>query len=134
MAGGARGATLYLRGLREEVVRESKARAARRGITLTAYVTELLEREVSDQPAEDRVSAGVTSDLAWYRENRERLSGRHADQYVAVVDHQVVDHDREFAALAHRVFERLGDRTVVIPNCILAERLVSLPSPRVTDR
>lgn len=80
------------------------------------------------------MSAGVTSDLAWYRENRERLSGRYADQYVAVVDHQVVDHDREFAALAHRVFERFGDRTVVIPNCILAERLVSLPSPRVTDR
>ena len=44
MAASEDGATLYLRGLPRTVVRESKARAARRGITLTAYVAEILVR------------------------------------------------------------------------------------------
>lgn len=134
MASGARGATLYLRGLPDEVVRESKARAARRGLTLTAYVAELLERAATDQTADVPVPGDLAEDLAWYREHRARLATEFAGEYVAVVDQQVVDHDREFAPLARRTRERFGERPVLMPKCADAERLVSLPSPRIAGR
>lgn len=132
VADGERSATLYLRGLPESVVRESKARAARRGITLTAYVAELLARALTaadPQPA--RPGAGLDADLDWYREHRDGLAARHAGEYLAILDEQVVDHDHDFAPLARRVHERFGGRPILMPKCVAGGRVVNLPSPRV---
>lgn len=126
------GATLYLRGVPEAVVRESKARAARRGISLTAYVTELLALAVAEsdmQPA--TAGPGLEGDLGWYRAHRDTLAARHAGEYLAIVDQQVFDHDEDFAALARRVRERFASRPVLMPKCVAGGRVVSLPSPRI---
>lgn len=132
MATGRRLSALYLRGVPEQLVRESKAQAARRGITLAAFVTEALFRALGAEPDAGRTPPhGLEADMAWYEANRDRLLVRYSGQYLAIVNGEVVDHDREFGTLARRVFERLGPRPVLMPRCVPGERVVSVPSPRV---
>ncbi len=139
----ARGATLYLRGVPEALVREAKAAAARRGITLTALVGEALQRLAAVPADNDAASeeanrgpqaAAAVEDLAesmrWFEENRRRLLRRYRDQYVAIHGGRVIDHDRDFDALARRVFARVGVRPVMMPKVTAEERVVWVPSPR----
>ncbi|MDR7555587.1 MAG: DUF5678 domain-containing protein [Armatimonadota bacterium] len=166
----ARGTTLYLRGLPEVLVREAKATAARRGVTLTALVAEALQQVVgvtvplpgprragrarpratgrpgpTPRSAEVReataagtaATASAAPDAAkhlaesmrWFEVNRARLVRRYRNQYVAIDRGRVIDHDRDFDALARRVFARLGSRPVFMPKVTAEERVVSLPSP-----
>jgi len=53
--------------------------------------------------------------MEWYAENRARLLRRYPGQYVAIVGRAVIDHDRDFEALADRVFGRLGVRPLFMP-------------------
>lgn len=122
--------TLYLRGVSTDLVREAKAAAARRGSTLASLVsdslTQTLREEASGQTPED----GMRENKLWYERNHGRLLGRYRGEYVAVVDRAVVDHDRDFSALAARVFARHGDRPVFAPRVQEKERRVRLRSPR----
>jgi hypothetical protein len=140
----ARGKTLYLRALPESLVREAKATAARRGITLAALVAEALQEAVGTvdrrvkagraQPAQGAgaTAQGLAESMRWFEANRTRLLRRYRDQYVAIDRNRVIDHDRDFAALARRVFARLGARPVLIPKVTVEERVVHVPSPRLT--
>jgi hypothetical protein len=133
--------TLYVRGLPEPLVREAKAAAARRGITLGALVAEALQRQVTAPSVGRRsvrgktVSGGVAEGLAesmrWFAANRARLVRRYRGQYVAIERNRVIDHDRDFHALARRVFARLGPRPVFMPKVTAEERVVHVPSPRL---
>ncbi len=141
------GKTLYLRGLPEDVVREAKAAAARRGVTLAALVTEALRRVVGGKPTgatrragsaratrggEDQDAEwGLDESMRWFEANRARLLRRYRDQYVAILGGRVIDHDRDFDRLARRVFSRVGNRPVCIPKVTPAERVVRVPSPRL---
>src|SRR2546422_14040 len=77
--GAMAGTTLYLRALPEALVREAKATAARRGITLAALVSEALQRAVGSevgrgQSTRGKVTVqGLTESMRWFEENRERL-------------------------------------------------------------
>lgn len=129
----AAGTTLYLRGVPRELVREAKAEAARRGLTLTAFVTDALRRALEGQtnafeapPADE-----LAKSLRWFEQNRARLLRRYRDQYVAIHRNRVVDHDRDFDALARRVFRRFGTRPVCMPKVTEGERVVHVPSPRL---
>ncbi len=130
----ARGKTLYLRALPESLVREAKATAARRGITLAALVAEALQEAVGtvDRRAKaGRAAQGLAESMHWFEANRARLLRRYRDQYVAIDRNRVIDHDRDFAALARRVFARVGARPVFIPKVTAEERVVHVPSPRL---
>jgi len=133
------GTTLYLRALPEALVREAKATAARRGITLAALVSEALQRAVGSkvgrgQPTRGKGTVqGLTESMRWFEENRERLLRRYRDQYVAVDRNQVIDHDRDFDMLARRIFAKLGTRPIFIPKVTAEERVVRIPSPRVAE-
>jgi len=141
-----RGTTLYLRALPEDLVREVKAIAARRGMTLTALVTEalrhLVEREHSpgDHPIDD-VSTGdlqeatreLEESMRWFAANRSRLLRRYRNQYIAIYRKRVIDHDHDFDALARRVFARLGAVPVCMPKVTSQERIVHIPSPRLAE-
>src|SRR3989454_11190097 len=137
--GAMAGTTLYLRSLPEALVREAKATAARRGITLAALVSEALQRAVGSEVGRGQLTKGkgtvqgLTESMRWFEENRERLLRRHRDQYVAVDRNQVIDHDRDFDVLARRIFAKLGTRPVFIPKVTAAERVVRIPSPRVAE-
>jgi hypothetical protein len=146
--------TLYLRSVPDEVVREAKAAAARRGVTLAAFVSEALAstlglqtpggpvaRGPSGAPT-DRASGGAASDrarppagleaeMAWYDAHRRTLIPRYRGQYLAIANQKVIDHDKDFDRLARRVFARLGPRPVFMPKCVDGERVVTLATPKV---
>jgi hypothetical protein len=121
---------LFLRGMPTELVREVKAVAARRGVTLTEMVTEALARSlgVSREP-QDRAD-DLDRDIAWYRKHRTALLRRYRGEYVAIVDGKVVDHGRDFSALAGRVFKRLGNRSIYMPRVEATEPTAKIRSPR----
>ena len=126
------GATLYVRGVPEHILRAAKATAAQRGITLTALVIESLARAArAAGPEEHPPEPDLRADQAWYEANRRDLENRYPNEYVAIVDGRVVDHDPEFAVLAQRVLASLGRRPVLMPRCVPDGRVVNLPSPRL---
>jgi hypothetical protein len=122
---------VYLRGVPTRLVREAKAAAARRGSTLAAFVSETIERGLMEPGGDDEGAAELRDAMRWYERNRARLLARHAGEYVAIVGRRVLDHDPDFAALAGRVFERLGVRSVFMPYVQAPERRARLRSPRV---
>ncbi len=123
--------TLYLRGVPRELVREAKAEAARRGMSLTAFAKEALARALGkgSEEVQDTVRP-IRPDLDWFEANRKRLFRRYRDEYVAVVNRRVVDHDADFGALAGRVFAKYGSRPVAIPKATQEPRVIHLRSPR----
>jgi uncharacterized protein DUF5678 len=125
--------TLYLRGMPTRVVREAKAAAARRGATLAALVSDTLARAL-EQGDDGRSGGDIDDGMRWYDENRARLLPRYRGQYVAIVDRAVLDHDRDFEALARRVFARIGVRPVFMPRVQAGEARAKLRSPRLARR
>ncbi len=124
--------TLYLRGIPRQLTREAKAEAARRGMSLTAFTKEALATALRQRTARTNQSDGIEAirpDLAWFEANRHRLLRRYPNEYVAILNRKVVDHDREFAGLAQRVFVKYGVRSIAMPQVTAEERVVHLRSP-----
>jgi len=127
-------ATLYLRGMPRHLVREAKAEAARRGMSLTAFAREALSRALGADRGRGRAPEGVgaiRADLDWFARNRRRLVRRYRDEYVAIVNRRIVDHDADFDALARRVFATYGVRSIAMPKVTPAARVADIPTPRV---
>jgi plasmid stability protein len=123
--------TLYLRNVPTRLVREAKARAARDGATLTAFVTDAIAQSLSserEQPA--AAEDDLRDSMEWYEHNREQLSGRFRGEYVAILDDTVIDHDKDFASLATRVFGRVGIRPVFMPRVMGGAEQARVRSPR----
>lgn len=121
---------LFLRNMPTDVIREAKAAAARRGKTLTAIVTEALSRSLRVSGDAQDGTDPLHRDIGWYRANRTKLLRRYAGEYVAIVDGAVVDHGRDFDALATRVFARFGNRSVYMPRVQRDEPTARIRSPR----
>lgn len=122
---------MYLRGMDQKTVREAKAKAAREGLTLAAFVERALRRETrASRPVPDRLTE-IAQDMDWYERNKPALLQRHEGQYLAIVDRQVVDHDPDAEALATRIADRYGHRSVYMPLCQSVPRVVNVRSPRV---
>lgn len=123
--------TLYLRGISESVVREAKALAARRGMTLAALVTETLARVIDAEPVDrERLPRSLQGDQDWYEANREKLLERYEGEYLVIVGQRVVDHDRDFGRLAGRVFHRMGRQPLFVPKCTGGDRRIAVATPR----
>lgn len=123
-----RNTTLYLRGVPTSVVRELKARAARRGLTLTALAIDALTRALGTESQGD--VQPLEADMAWYDAHKRQLLRRYAGQYLAIADRRVLDHDPDFSALAARVFAKVGVRPIFMPQCVATDQVVHLRSPR----
>jgi hypothetical protein len=121
---------LFLRGVPTELVREAKAAAARRGATLTTIVAEALARSLGVSDETQDGADDLHRDIAWYQENRSNLLRRYRGEYVAIIDHAVVDHGRDFGAVAARVFARFGNRSVYMPRVQTSEPAARIRSPR----
>jgi plasmid stability protein len=125
------GATLYLRNVPPELVREAKVKAAREGTSLTAVVIEALARAL-EGVAETRppAAAELRESTEWYEANRSRLLKRYRDEYVAILEREVIDHDATFESLAARVFARMGTRPILMPRVTEGRERVRVRSPR----
>jgi Family of unknown function (DUF5678) len=127
--------TLYLRGVPTRVVREAKAAAARQGSTLTAFVSETLERSLQTVEATSSATDDdLRAEMRWYDRNRDLLLKRYPGEYVAIVGRSVIDHDQAFDTLATRVFARVGVRNVFMPRVTRIAPVAHLRSPRVRRR
>lgn len=128
--------TLFLRGLPARLVREVKAEAARRGVTLARHVADMMARsiEAASSPGDEETDddAALDASFRWYEANRSRILKKHAGEYVAILDEAVVDHDRDFSALAERVFQRHGVRSIFMPRVVgkAKEPVLRARSPR----
>ena len=129
--------TLYLRGIPRQLVREAKAEAARRGMSLTAFAREALARALGMGTTAADTSAArepegieaIRPDLDWFEANRKRLLRRYHGDYVAIINRKVVDHDPDFGALAQRVFAKYGMRSIAMPKVTAEEQVVEIPTP-----
>jgi hypothetical protein len=122
--------TLFLRSMPVEVVRAAKAAAARRGSTLAAYVSAALESAENSRAPES--GPDLRAEMEWFDRNAPRLRQRYPDEYVAIVEGRVVDHDRNFGDLAQRVFSKFGDGPVFMPRVTKSDRPLRIRSPRIS--
>lgn len=135
---------VYLRGIPAEVVREAKAQAALRGVTLAGYVAETLARAAQEPSGSPGASArreptsqadgDLATEARWYEQHRERLSREYEGEFIAIVNKRVVDHDVAFEALAERIFKLRGARDTFMPEVRSKPRTVRIRSPRVSRR
>lgn len=123
----SRTTTLYVRGVPRPLVREAKAAAAREGRTLGGWVTDRLALSTRTREA-GLEQDSLREDVEWYGANRARLERRYHGEYVAIVEQLVVDHDVAFDALARRVFDRFGARSIFMPR--VGRERVRVRSPR----
>jgi plasmid stability protein len=128
------GKALFLRNVPTELVREAKAAAARRGQTLTAIVAEALTRSLGAEGKTQTRADDLHRDMVWYGKHRAKLLRRYRGEYVAIVDAAVVDHGRDFGALATRVFTRFGNRNIYMPRVQAGEATARVRSPRRSKR
>ncbi len=124
-----RNTTLYLRKIPAMLVRELTARAAHEGVSLTALVTDALTRAVGPESRDELEP--LEADMTWYEAHRRQLLRQYRDEYLAIVDRRVFDHDPDFSALAARVFAKVGVRPIFMPQCVETDQTVHLRSPRV---
>ena len=82
-------------------------------------------------PQAARPLGGLDADMAWYRTHKQALEGRYSGQHLVIMDQRVVDHAAEFGALAERALGRFGSGPILMPRCVLGERVVRVRSPRV---
>jgi hypothetical protein len=123
---------VYLRGIPSDVVREAKAVAARRGISLAGFVADTLARAVLEQGSARERGDDLSAEMRWFERQRERLAREYGGEYVAIVDNRVLDHDEDFEALAERVFAKEGVRNIFMPRLTAGERTVRARSPRLS--
>jgi hypothetical protein len=120
--------TLYLRGVPRGVVREAKAAAAREGVTLAQWVTARISAGPGIATPERAPERDLAGDFEFYDEHRAEFEQKYRGEYLAIVDRAVVDHDASFAALARRVFDKYGARSVCMP--LVGRTTVRVRSPR----
>jgi len=120
--------TLYLRGMSRSVVRAAKAAAAREGVTLAHWISSRIAPGDAPLVQEREAGQDLVSDLAFYEEHRAELERKYPDEYVALIERAVVDHDPSFEALAARVFRKHGPRPVCMP--LVGRAVVRVRSPR----
>lgn len=123
--------TMYLRGVDQALAREAKALAAREGITLTALVERALAHETQRAQQPRARLSEIAEEIDWYESNKSALLERHEGEHLAVVGQEVVDHDPDLEALAARVAERYGSRSVYMPRCERSPRAAQVRSPRI---
>ncbi|HKU39476.1 MAG TPA: DUF5678 domain-containing protein [Polyangiales bacterium] len=125
---------VYLRGLPSEIVREAKAAAARRGITLAGYVADALARAAAQRESDADASADLSREQRWFDRQRDKLVREYAGEYVAIIGNAVVDHDADFEALAERVFAKHGARSIFMPLVASTRKPARIRSPRSSRR
>lgn len=67
----------------------------------------------------------------YFRENRTQILEKYRGNFIAILDNEIVDHDRNFSELAKRVYEKFGYQAIYMPFVQSEPAVLRIPSPRV---
>ena len=109
-------------------MRPAKAESSRRGTTLGVVVADAIEHSLGDGSASD--DDVLATDVAWFEANRARLARKSTGEFVAIFGQRVVRSDRDFDALATRVFAHHGVRSILMPRVSTERETARVRSPR----
>lgn len=77
------------------------------------------------RPREARTNNPEYQDAVnYYEANKTELLREYLDQYVAIINASVVDHDSDYSALAERVFKKYGPKSIFMPRVQKREQVV----------
>jgi len=69
----------------------------------------------------------------YFQENKAEILGKYRGMFVAILGDSVADHDKEFSALAKRVYEKFGYQAIYMPFVQSEHGVLRIPSPRVGE-
>jgi hypothetical protein len=102
-----------------------------------AAVVPIAEYREFEAWRERHISTPLSPDDEWekarraFERMRSKLLKTHKDQFVAILNNQVVDSDAEIGTLARRVYARFGYRPIYMQKVTEQPRLARILSPRV---
>jgi hypothetical protein len=65
----------------------------------------------------------------YFDENKATLLEKYKNQYIAIINNEVVDSDENFSKLAVRVYEKYGYQTIYMPYVEAENKVLMVPSP-----
>lgn len=65
----------------------------------------------------------------YFEENKPILLEKYRNQYIAIINNEVVDSDENFSKLAARVYEKYGYQTIYMPYVEAENKILMVPSP-----
>lgn len=100
---------------------------------LLPLIDELLAEleAVREKGADSWEGAPFDADVQFYREHLDQFLSNYKGQYIALLNRQVVDSDRDFSQLAKRVYAKFGYRDIFMPKVSEREETVNILGPRL---
>ncbi|MCL4266375.1 MAG: hypothetical protein KJ069_24435 [Anaerolineae bacterium] len=95
----------------------------RQGENVEEVLTELVQQYLR-QARRDK----IRREMAWYQQSHAALKTSYLGEHVAIHEGQVVDHDKDVAALAQRIRQRYGRMPILIT------QITADPVPEFTIR
>ena len=119
-----------MRGISAEIERLAKVEAARRGVSLSEFVSSAIiaATRAREDDAERRL-APLAAERAWYETHRDAVAREHHGKIVAICGGAVVFSGESLVDVANAVRARLGDRPVYAVDLTVAQGRTLPPSP-----
>jgi hypothetical protein len=82
---------------------------------------------------EERQLAIIRKGKAYFDKHKDEIIAKYDGENIAIIDDEIVDHDKEFSNLAKRVYEKYGYRTIYMPLIGKEKFIIHSPSVRVLN-
>lgn len=92
--------------------------------------TEELEAE-REAPVNDKTILELGK--KYFEANKKDLLKKYQNKYIAILNDKVIGSDKDFSKLAERVYKKFGYQTIYMPFVSRQEKIVRIPSPRITN-
>ena len=125
-----RAGSVHLRGISPDIQRLAKAEAARRGVTLSEFVSQAIIQATGVFAADaERRLAPIARERKWYEAHREELTQKYDGMFVAISDDGVLCVGETLIAVASEVRQRIGHRPVFVVHVTSTPKRRLGPSP-----
>ena len=78
---------------------------------------------------EDKEEADFEDAVKFFNANRETFVKEYENKFIAIMNDRVVDSDDDFSALAERVYEKYGYRSIYMPKVTKEAEVAHMPTP-----
>lgn len=115
--------------IRPDLVQKLKQVAAERSMDVEEFIEAAMQTYLR-QLEQEELQKNITA----YAQLLPHLLKEYTNQYVAIANGEVVDHDPAFQALHRRVRVRFGRQPVLIRQINVADRILNFHSPQIEQR